>query len=79
MDSYHSGKIIDSEGEPSRPDSRNTNSSLKGSTMGKHKSKYDLDKPDYGVKQMKHGLNMTLNKFDTYPLSTNEQSDTYGE
>ncbi|KAK6622565.1 hypothetical protein RUM44_002377 [Polyplax serrata] len=77
MDSYHSGKIIDSEGEPSRPDSRNTNSSLKGSTMGKHKSKYDLDKPDYGVKQMKHGLNMTLNKFDTYPLSTNEQSDTY--
>ena len=60
-------KISDSEeepflGVPPRSESRTTDSTLKGSSIGKYKSKYDLDRPDYGLKQMNHTLNLDSKK-----------------
>lgn len=59
--------FIDSDDEPpsvvrtpSRSESRMTDSTLKGS--GKYKSKYDLDRPDYGLKQMNYTLNIDTEK-----------------
>lgn len=48
-------RVTDSDSD--RPESRLTDSTLKGSG----KSKYDLDRPDYGLKQMKFRLNNANN------------------
>lgn len=61
-------KLFDSDEEPlinrapSRSESRMTDSTLKGSSAGKYKSKYDLDRPDYGLKQMNYTLNIDHDK-----------------
>ncbi|KAL0276850.1 UNVERIFIED_CONTAM: hypothetical protein PYX00_004327 [Menopon gallinae] len=65
---HRGGKVSDSDEDPliipTRSESRMTDSTLKGSTTGKYKSKYDLDRPDYGLKQMNYGLKMDDPKDD---------------
>lgn len=65
--------LLDSDSD--RPESRLTDSTIKGSS----KSKYDLDRPDYGLKQMKFRLNNSHNISSNLSDTSTVKNCNYGK
>lgn len=62
----------------SKSDSKMNNSTSKGSPIDKIITKYDLDRPDYGLKQMNHGLNLN-SKYEYQSPKLNDTTTSKNE